>query len=394
LAGLPEELKMFGQLERLQIEGAGFDQFPAVVYDLANLRTLVMASGRISQFPTGISRMKQLRQISWNRIALTALPPDLGKVATLQQIELDSVTWPGITIEAGDYAALEQVAVRNCELSKIPDDLARLPRLRQLIVSRNPLTQIPSALATTKGLEHLKADGCRLESIPDDLFSLPALKIVDLTGNTFPKDEYEALERLAKSHPKIKVLMPRSGAKKSVPGAAASQEALARSIQKDLDRVGVQPDAPGERLRAERIAGTAWPVPPAIGELLVRIRSARSILAPSPTGNDKAERLDLAYQPGALDEHECIHHHPYVAVASTETYFYVVIRLDDEKPSDPMLYVIDSEDYQAHEAGKFGRLSDWLREARPAEEKPRATKKSARAGGTSGTTKKKRGKKS
>jgi hypothetical protein len=146
---------------------------------------------------------------------------------------------------------------------------------------------------------------------------------------------------------------------------------LAESIVGDLDRLGAKTDESDERRREMKIAGTAWPVPAAIGELLARIHAPRDIVAPFDDlddGDDELARYELAYGSGALDEHECIHHHPYVAIAMTETYFHVVMRLDDETPADPMLYVIDSENYKAHEARELWSLSAWLKRARPANE--------------------------
>jgi hypothetical protein len=366
-------LKDFKKLEILRIKDADFDQFPTIVYDLIGLQQLDLVGGRVGQFPIGIAKMKELRWITLSWGAITVLPTDLGKLPALRILELDGTGLTAFSVGKGDYAALEKLALKSCQLSALPDDLGRLPRLRSLAVSGNPLTQLPSSLANAKKLQFLRAQDCRLESIPDDVFSLPELVKIDLTGNTFPADDYKTLERLAKSHRKIEVLMPRSGAKKSAPGGAISNESLAKSIQKDLDRLGAKADESVEPIREAKIAETTWPVPSALGELLGRIGSPRKILAPV---NDDPEPVDLAHDSGALDEYECIHHHPYVLIADTQHHVYVVVRLDDKKPADPMLYTIDSEDYSEQEASKLGRLSDWLKAARPVDGKPRAVRSS------------------
>ena len=364
---LPEGLAAFVQLERLRVEYAGFDRFPTFVYDLPNLWQLSLQGGRIGQFPIGISKMKRLRWISWCDLAVGALPPDLGKLPALENLQLDGIALRAFSVEKGDYTMLQELTLKSCELSRLPDELGQLGRLRALDVSGNPLTEVPPTLAMAKNLEFLSASGCRVERITPEFFSLPALQRIDLTGNTFPRDECKALERLAKSHPKIEVLMPRSSAKKPGSGAAISKALLAKSIQKDLDRLGAGSDKSDEHPHEEEIAGTTWPIPPAIGELLARISSPRAILASA--GDEELARVDLSYSPGDLDEHECIHHHPYVTIATTATHFYIVLRLDDAKPADPMLCIIDSEDYTTHEADKFMRLSVWLKSAQPADEK-------------------------
>ncbi len=124
------------------------------------------------------------------------------------------------------------------------------------------------------------------------------------------------------------------------------------------------------------IADAVWPVPSALGELLLRSRSGRTIQA--PFAGDDMTRFSLSYFSSSLKEYECIQHHPYVAFADTPTYFFLLLRLDDKNPADPMLYVLDSDEFSAHEARKFDRLSAWLKKARPAEPMRRATKTSAR----------------
>ena len=355
----------FKKLESLRIERGDFDRFPEMVYDLPVLRSLLLLDGRIGQFPLGISKMRQLRWIKLSRMAIPVLPTDLGKVPALQLMQLEGLALGAFPVEQGEYSSLEQLELTSCELPILPDEVGRLPQLRALTVSGNPITQIPSSLATGKKLESLYADGCRLERIPEELFSLPALQRIDLTGNTFPKDAYEALDRLAKSHPKVEVLMPRVRRSRPSPSVTTSGDSLSKSVEKELIRLGFEAPGSVERLRELDIAGTRWPVPPAIGELLAHIRSRSAILV--PVLDDDLQRLDLSYQPSVLDEHECIHHHPYVAIGMTATYFFVVLRLDDDKPGDPQLYVIDSEDYTTHEAGELVRLSVWLKRARPAE---------------------------
>lgn len=227
-----------------------------------------------------------------------------------------------------------------------------------------------------------------LERIPEELFSLRAMETTNLTGNTFAKNEYNALDRLAKSHPKIKVLMARSSAKKRAPPAASSDAPLAKSIQEDLDRLGVIAPKSDKPIRELRIGETAWPVPSALAELLSRSLSGRTILA--PVDGDDMQRFSLGYYTAPLQEFQYIRDDPYVVLGDTPNYSFLVLRLDDKKSADPMLYMLDSDDFRAHEARQLERLSDWLKKARPADGEPPGAKKSARAPGASGTAKKKR----
>jgi len=376
-------LKELKKLEMLRIRNVDVDQFPAIVYDLPDLQVLALQGsrkgGRVGQFPIGISKMKQLRRFRLINMAIPGLPEDLARLPTLEEIDLDHTALPAFPVAKGDYAALNSLSLISCELAAIPDEVGRLPSLRFLTVSSNPLTQIPSSLADAKNLKILSVDGCRLERIPGELFSLPALVKIDLTGNTFAQDDYVALERLAKKHPKIEVLMPRNGAKVPTP-RAVSPAPLSAAIVKELDRLGLTagkprpnpfepngpPIPPPPPPREVKIAGVVWPVPPATAEIFARLSGA--ILAPFLDEKER-ERIELGLDKGALAEYECIHHAPYVQVAMTKNYFFLLLRLDDEKPHDPTLYVLDHEDFQEHEAGSLSSLIAWLKAAQPAPEK-------------------------
>ena len=370
LKALPKELAAFRRLERLRIENAGFDPFPTVIYDLATLRELHVVNGRIGEFPIGISRMKRLRRISWSQIEIRSLPSDLGKLPALQAFEADRGLLRTFPVEKGDYRALEQLTLKDCQLSTLPDEVGDLPRLRSLNVSGNPLlTEIPPGLATAQKLESLEAERCQLRRIPDELFSLRALEKIDLTDNTFATDEYKALKRLAKAHT-IDVFLPRTIERKPPLPAAIADAPLAKSIRKDLDRLGVIASKSEKPPREVEIADALWPVPSALGELLSRSRSGREIQAPF-AGSDMS-RFSFSYFSSDLKEYECIRHHPYVVIANTPTYFYLLVSLDEKEPADPTLYILDSDESTAHEARRFDRLSAWLKKARPVKTPVRA----------------------
>jgi hypothetical protein len=91
-----------------------------------------------------------------------------------------------------------------------------------------------------------------------------------------------------------------------------------------------------------------------------------------PVLGDEPDTMSLGWDTGALNEHECIHHHPYVVLGTTQNYWFVLLRLDDKKPDDPMLYTVDSEEFKTHEASELCRLSQWLKMARPANGKAKS----------------------
>ena len=333
----------------------------------------------MKRFPPGIAGMKRLRWLRLGQLTGGApLPPDLGKLASLEILDVENVPLSAFAIEKGDYTQLKELTLASCELSALPEAVADLPLLRTLHVSGNPVATLPEALAKAKKLRRIYAEHCRLERIPAALFALPELQGISLTGNAFPANEAEALAKLAKRHPKIEVEMLR------VAGAAATSKAvstvsLSAAIVKELDRLGLtvgkpcsNPWEPGRTLpppppvREVKIAGVVWPVPPATTEIFARFSG--DILAPFLDEKER-QRITLGLDKGALAEYECIQHAPYVEVAMTENYFFLLLRLDDEKPHDPTLYMLDHEDFKEHQAGSLSSLIGWLKAAQPAPKK-------------------------
>jgi len=174
----------------------------------------------------------------------------------------------------------------------------------------------------------------------------------------------------------IKELLSRS------PGARVLYLAparLVRNVRSELDRLGLtagkprpNPWEPGRTLpppppvREVKIAGVVWPVPPATTEIFARFSG--DSLAPFLDEKER-QRITLGLDKGALAEYECIQHAPYVEVAMTENYFFLLLRLDDEKPHDPTLYMLDHEDFKEHQAGSLSSLIGWLKAAQPAPKK-------------------------
>jgi hypothetical protein len=166
--------------------------------------------------------------------------------------------------------------------------------------------------------------------------------------------------------------------KKNQQPQAVSTAPLSAAIRKELDRLGLtegkprpnpfeprgRPIPPPPRARELKIASVAWPVPPATAEIFERF-SVGTILAPF-LDEKKREPIDLGWDKSALAEYECIHHAPYVHVAMTKNYFFLLLRLDDDKPHDPTLYVLDHEEFQEQKPRSLSSLIAWLKAAQPA----------------------------
>lgn len=83
---------------------------------------------------------------------------------------------------------------------------------------------------------------------------------------------------------------------------------------------------------------------------------------------DNEEKSTVTLRPGSwnFEEYECVRHAPFVDIGMTAEYQCLLIRLDDDNRSDPMVCYIDHEDYRATDGIELTRLSEWLGASDPA----------------------------
>lgn len=151
---IPREIGLCRQIDELNIwTGVGSQtplQLPDELFDLTQLKTLILSLNKFDRIPEAIGRLKGLEQLVFIESDFEALPEALGELSNLKLLNVSE----------------------NPSFQKLPETVGNLTELRRLFLADNPyLQRLPDSLRNLTKLEHVQiTDSHRVENIP------PALK--------------------------------------------------------------------------------------------------------------------------------------------------------------------------------------------------------------------------
>jgi hypothetical protein len=174
----------------LNLSNLRLTSLPASINTLTQLQTIFCDQNRLTTLPD-LSRLTQLQTLFCGQNFLTALP-DLSRLTQLQRLNCSSnqlTTLP-------DLSTLTQLQRLNCssnQLTALPD-LSTLTQLQQLSCYNNRLTALPD-LSTLTQLQYLSCSNNQLTALPEAILRLPASCFILATGNPFPPELIDRLQR-------------------------------------------------------------------------------------------------------------------------------------------------------------------------------------------------------
>jgi leucine-rich repeat protein SHOC2 len=234
MATLPEVLRQFRNLRRLEVTQCGLQEVPGWLLELKELRELNVSDNQLTEVPAWLFQMPLLHQIDLANNRLETLPPEiadwtdgrgldlsgnqftdfpsgLGKLTSLEALYFSDnplrslpgevENWQrlrtldlsgnelsrlGVGVRA--WEALEVLDLSKNRLKKLPEALGQCARLRRLIVSDNRLVALPDSLGACRQLDVLNVKGNRLEALPNSIWKLPLLRDLDVGKNRLRSD--------------------------------------------------------------------------------------------------------------------------------------------------------------------------------------------------------------
>ena len=104
-----------------------------------------------------------------------------------------------------------------------------------------------------------------------------------------------------------------------------------------------------------------FPVPEGMRQWFRDIKDKHEKTFHGTCGSEEVWHVDFCG--GALDEYECIFHHPYIAFGTHRGgNYYLLFDLSDKKPTNPAVYELDHESFDAKKASRIASsFSTFLR---------------------------------
>lgn len=158
---------------------------PKEIFELRNLRTLVLAKNTIDFSFDGIDNARSLTEIDLRDTALYSTDGISAAAGWLKILHLDSNPLTDDAIEELlDLIELEDLSLDNCEITgSMSDNIGLLTKLVSFSASNNQITgDLPEGLANCEGLTTLRLRSNKMSgNIPPVLSELKKLSVLDLS---------------------------------------------------------------------------------------------------------------------------------------------------------------------------------------------------------------------
>lgn len=167
LTTLPDDIGRLRTLQLLDISNNRLTALPDALSRLENLVTFHASNNAIIALPERIERLINLSTLELGNNALSFLPTEIGRLTRLRLLDVGNALTRR-QVRGDDGAPVEIPAAAN-QIDALPDSIVQLPRLAQLFARNNQITRLPGNMARMKALRQLDLQGNPLPIPPEIL---------------------------------------------------------------------------------------------------------------------------------------------------------------------------------------------------------------------------------
>ncbi|WP_374540616.1 leucine-rich repeat domain-containing protein [Flavobacterium sp.] len=174
LKTLPNEIKDFKSLKRIEISGVKLTKFPIGICFLDSLTELKYSINHTDLIPNQISQLKNLKTLELRVLPITEIPKEIGDLKNLENLT--------IVQTIGNYS-IADVSFKLQGISTIPNEIGKLKKLKKLALYMNGIEEMPKEIKGLENLTHLEIYQNNLKSLPNEICQLRNLEYLDLGSN-------------------------------------------------------------------------------------------------------------------------------------------------------------------------------------------------------------------
>uniref|UniRef100_A0ACD5YAE1 Uncharacterized protein n=1 Tax=Avena sativa TaxID=4498 RepID=A0ACD5YAE1_AVESA len=184
----------------LDLSGCPFEELPASIDQLKQLRYLNISGFRIRALPNGTGCLQNLEFLDLSKTCIEVLPAFIGTFLKLKYLNVHGCDrLQNLPPALGDLKGLEHLNLSCCpRICKLPASFCGLRKLKRLDLSNCAnLDQLPHPLQL-ESLENLNLEGClRLKQLPESFGKLSFLRNLNLAGCSSLKQLPESIAELS-----------------------------------------------------------------------------------------------------------------------------------------------------------------------------------------------------
>ena len=182
---LPESIAYLSKLQTFKL--SGLQELSSGIFELGDLRELVLAVISTNRIPEGLGRLSQLRGLNIYTQAQGPIPNDLGNLRNLENLRF-TARWSGqIPDSFWNMTKLKTLRIRGTQRSLDGGLSSSIGNLRDLellsITNTNLSGAIPSEIGNLQNLNTIELSSNKFTSLPSELTRLNRLKDFDMDDN-------------------------------------------------------------------------------------------------------------------------------------------------------------------------------------------------------------------
>lgn len=144
------DIKNYSKVFRVELDRLDLLEIPEKIYELTNLKVLILSSNLLTTVSGRISNLTKLEEVYLNRNKLVELPEEIGELKKLRKIILSENKIKKLPNSFYDLSNLELLNIISNQLEIISDDIIKLKNLEYLYLRSNKLKNISKQVGKIK----------------------------------------------------------------------------------------------------------------------------------------------------------------------------------------------------------------------------------------------------
>lgn len=167
--------------DTLVLSGIGLNDVPDALFDLKNIRMLMLGNQPLKSLPDRIGEMTELETLDLTFTDIEVLPPNLFQLPNLTELYLQGSNIKRLPVELGQ-AALKILTLSKTRLEDFPDLSNCEIGLKSLSFSNFKAATLPVGVFSVHSLIQLRCDDSAIEFLPNEISQLTSLLQFDISN--------------------------------------------------------------------------------------------------------------------------------------------------------------------------------------------------------------------
>jgi internalin A len=157
---------------------------PTEIFELANLRVLLLGSNQIREIPKSIIKLDNLMELDLSNNQISYIPDSILQMKSLLKLDLSHNKIDAFSAKIFISSQIEELNLGFNMLNHLPEFTNEQENLASLNLEHNKLIDLPDTIAKLSGLKLLNLAQNNFEKIPGQIYNIKSLTEIDLSAHS------------------------------------------------------------------------------------------------------------------------------------------------------------------------------------------------------------------